>query len=109
MAKGKTPEKKSGKSLRPLPVGFGGSQPNAGRKSKASMLGLIALLDKCWAAPEREACITRLGILANEGNMDAIKLLMAYAFGKPKETKEISGLDGGAIAITVSYVNRPIS
>ena len=75
----------------------GGPQPNSGRKSKASMMGLLALLDKCWTPDDREACVVKLSALARQGDMDATKLLFNYAFGRPKEIKEHSGIDGGAI------------
>lgn len=72
------------------------------------MMGLLALLDKCWSAPDRENCVLHLAELANSGDMDAIKLLFNYTFGKPKETREVSGPGGGEIAVTVRYVNRGI-
>lgn len=64
----------------------GGRRKNAGRKTKAEELGLVALLDECWTVASRKATIKKLASLASKGNLEAIKLLMAYTFGKPKET-----------------------
>jgi hypothetical protein len=83
---------------------LGGARPNSGRKSKAALLGLVALLDKCWTVEDREACVLKLASLARTGDMEATKLLFNYAFGKPKETKE----HAGQVGITVRYVDRPI-
>jgi hypothetical protein len=66
----------------------GGKKGRSGRKSKAEEMGLQALLDKCWTPADREACIKTLAAQANEGDKEAVKLLMAYTFGKPVERKE---------------------
>lgn len=74
------------------------------------MFGLQALLDKCWTAEDREECVAKLSSLAKQGNLDAMKLLMSYAFGRPREVKEHTGLDGAPIKheIRVHYIDRPI-
>jgi hypothetical protein len=77
----------------------GGVRPNSGRKSKAAMLGLVALLDANWPEDKRAISVKRLSELAEQGNIEAIKLLYAYAFGKPKETKEHGGIDGAATTL----------
>lgn len=88
----------------------GGSRSNAGRKSKAEEMGLLALLDKCWTKEDREACILSLAETANDpkasDRMDAVKLLMSYAFGKPKEKHEHLGEGGGPVEIVVKHVKR---
>lgn len=86
----------------------GGARPNSGRTSKAVMLGVVALIDKCWTVADREACVRKLAKLSNDGNLEATKLLMNYAFGRPKEVKELTGADGGAIRVVVEYADRPI-
>lgn len=53
-------------------------------------MGLVALLNKCWTLDQREACISKLATLAEEGDKDAIKLLMAYTFGKPRESVDLN-------------------
>lgn len=88
--------------------GSGGKKGRSGRKSKAEEMGLKALLDKCWTVKDREACIMKLAKTANDplagDRMDAAKLLMSYAFGKPKESIEHSGKDGEAFEIVVKHV-----
>jgi ATP-dependent exoDNAse (exonuclease V) alpha subunit len=83
----------------------GGKRANAGRKSRAEEMGLAALLDKCWTADDREKCIEKLAALANAGDIDAVKLLMAYTFGKPKEQVEVSGSESAPFKLIVQYVN----
>lgn len=85
----------------------GGARPNAGRKSKAEEMELYKLLNKCWTKREREECIKKLAQRATKGDLESIKLLMAYTFGKPTERVEHSGKDGGAIPITVVEVIKP--
>ena len=82
----------------------GGARPGAGRKSKAEEMELRALLDKCWTAPDREGCVTALARKARSGDMEATKLLFNYAFGRPKEHKEVSG----SKTIRVIYEDQPI-
>ena len=90
--------------------GSGGKKGRSGRKSKAEEMGLVALLDKCWTKKDREDCITKLALTAKDplanDRMDACKLLMSYAFGKPKEQVAHVGEDGGAIEIIVNHVKR---
>lgn len=81
--------------------GSGGVRRNAGRKSKAEELGLAALLEECWTQDDRKDCITQLASKASDGDMESIKLLMAYAYGKPVDRKEIGGKDGAPIEISI--------
>ena len=60
-----------------------------GRKSKAEEMGLKRLLDDCWTHDQRRECITTLATMASGGDIEAIKLLMAYTFGKPKESVQM--------------------
>jgi hypothetical protein len=84
--------------------GRGGQKGRSGRKSKAEELGLNALLNKCWTTAQREDCIRKLATLANDGDLDAIKLLMAYTFGKPKESVDLTST--GDVVLRVIYGNR---
>lgn len=72
----------------------GGKRTGSGRKSKAEELGLQQLLDECWTTDDRRACLKALAKEARLGDKEATKLLMAYAYGKPKERHEITGADG---------------
>lgn len=69
----------------------GGAKGRSGRKSKAEELGLVALLNECWTVASRKTAIKKLATLAGNGNLEAIKILMAYTFGKPKETVTVDG------------------
>ena len=87
--------------------GRGGQKGRSGRPSKAELFGLAQLLDKCWTKQQREKCITTLAAKANQGDMDAIKLLMAYTYGKPIDRKEHTGESGNAIEVIVTHVGKP--
>ena len=74
----------------------GGKKGRSGRKSKAEEMGLQALLAECWTEADRKACIRALAERAKKGikfDMEAVKLLMAYAYGRPVERKEVTGAD----------------
>ena len=90
--------------------GSGGQKGRSGRKSKAEEMGLEALLDKCWTVAEREKCIRVLARTANDplsgDRMDAVKLLMGYAFGKPVEKKQISGDENSPVVLRVTYETK---
>lgn len=62
-------------------------------------MGLAALLDSCWTSEDRRACIMKLASLARTGDMDAIRLLMQYTYGKPVDRKEITGANGEPIRV----------
>lgn len=78
-----------------------GQKGRSGRKTKAEEMGLNALLDKCWTVAEREKCIRSLARQASAGELEAIKLLMSYAFGKPRESVDLTHAGG----IEIVYVN----
>lgn len=48
-----------------------------------------------------EAVFRKLRAMALQGNMRAMELLLAYAYGKPKQRTEITGFDGGPIQTEV--------
>jgi hypothetical protein len=81
----------------------GGVKGKAGRKSKAEELGLEKLLADCWTDKDRRVCIKNLAIQANRGEMEAVKLLMSYAYGKPTEKHQHSGDEKSPIEIRVIY------
>jgi hypothetical protein len=73
----------------------------SGRKSKAEEMGLAALLDECWTVEQRKKCIKQLAKNAEAGDMDSIKLLLSYTFGKPKESVDLTG--DGEVVLRVIY------
>lgn len=82
--------------------GKGGKKGRSGRKSKAEELGLVALLDECFTVEDRKELIKALVKEAKRAplmNMDAAKLLLSYAYGKPVDRKEVTGKDGQPIRV----------
>jgi len=65
----------------------GGKREGAGRKSKAEEMLLIERLNKHI---DQDDAILKLKSLVDEGDFKAIQLYMAYMYGKPKETKDIT-------------------
>lgn len=86
--------------------GVGGKKGRSGRKSKAVEMGLVALLDKCATVADREACIKQLAKDCKSKDFherhESRKLLMAYIFGKPKESVEHSNPDGSPLLSPVA-------
>lgn len=59
----------------------------AGRKSKAEEMLLIERLSQHI---DKDEAILKLKELMDAGDFKAIQLYMAYMYGKPKETKDIT-------------------
>ncbi len=78
-----------------MPFVKGQSGNPAGRRPKAARQELEALLDKTWPTEKREQALINLAAMAASGDLDAMKLLLAYTYGKPIDRKEITGADGG--------------
>lgn len=78
---------------------------NSGRKGKAEEMGLKALLDKCITAAERERLFRDLlrGTKSKDQKIahEARKLLLAYLYGTPRASLEISGPDHAPIPVRV--------
>jgi len=81
----------------------GGKRGRSGRKSKAAEMGLQALLDYAWPPAQRAACIQKLVAMAEAGNLDAAKLLLAYTFGKPPEHITVNS---AGVTVRVVYVQK---
>ena len=64
-----------------------GGHKTAGRKSKSEELQLIEGLSKHI---DKDEAILKLKELMDDGDFKAIQLYMAYMYGKPKETKDIT-------------------
>lgn len=82
----------------------GGKRPGAGRKPKTEEISLAALLNECFTLEERKKLIKGLVKTALRFpmiDMDAAKLLLAYTFGKPKETVQHQG------EFTAKFVRLP--
>lgn len=75
----------------------GGARSGAGRKRREQELELHGLLLESWPTSDRRATIERLAEIAKgetKGAVEAAKLLLAYAYGKPIDRQEISGPGG---------------
>lgn len=62
-----------------------GVKGRSGRKSQDDEMALHSLMQSCWKVADREAAFCRLSYMAREGNIEAMKLLCLYAYGRPKQ------------------------
>jgi len=74
-----------------------GQSGNPGGKPSEARQELTALLDKRFTPAKRAKVIDKLVEDAIAGQHDARVLLLAYAYGKPTERKELTGADGGPL------------
>lgn len=88
-----------------MPFVKGQSGNPAGRKPNAARQELETLLDKTWPVAKREQALINLATKAGNGDIDAIKILLAYTYGKPIERKEVSGPEGSAIPLEVQHID----
>lgn len=56
-------------------------------------MGLQSLLNECFTDNDRRDLLCKLVAMAKGSDLDAIKLLLAYTYGKPVEQKD-STIDG---------------
>lgn len=84
-----------------------GVKGKSGRKSRAEELGLRALLDECVSPTARKQLFRRLVKLSKQQDkigIEATKLLLAYLYGSPRQSLEVSGPDRGPIeVVAVDY------
>lgn len=87
--------------------GVGGKKGRSGRKSKAEELGLISLLNEAFGIEDRKAVLQNLARIAksedSKAAVQAAQLLLGYAYGKPAEKHEHSGVNNGPILLKVAY------
>lgn len=89
-------------------MAHGGARENAGRKSKAEEMGLKALLDDCVSTDERRKLFEALKRMAKgrgHQKLDAMKLLLAYLYGTPRQSVEVSGDPTAPLKIVVEYAD----
>lgn len=79
-----------------------GQSGNPGGKPSARRQELNELLEVVWNPKSRKKVLTKLIEDAESGDHDARVLLLAYAYGKPIERKEITGSDGEPLKAYVS-------
>jgi len=74
-----------------------GQSGNPGGKPSARRQELNDLLEATWKPASRKKVLTKLIEDAEAGDHDARVLLLAYAYGKPVERKELTGADGAEL------------
>jgi hypothetical protein len=79
-----------------------GKSGNPTGKPSARRMELSDLLERVWTPASREKVLKKLIKDAEAGEHDARVLLLAYAYGKPIERKEITGTDGAPLKAYVS-------
>jgi hypothetical protein len=83
----------------------------SGRKSKAEEMGLKALLDECVTVNERRGLFNELKRLARgrgKTKLEAIKLLLAYLYGTPRQSVEVTGDESAPLQIVIKYADHRI-
>lgn len=75
----------------------GGARKGAGRKPKADEIKMIESMDKALLP---QAAWEKLALLVNQGEVQAIKLWLAYRFGQPKQQVDF-GEGGPSIIIEI--------
>ncbi len=92
----------------------GGKRQGAGRKTKADELGLIGLLNSVWTLSDQKKTLKKLAEDCSHNDFhirqESRKLLMAYRYGKPKESVDVN-LAGelkhnisGEVALTIDQI-----
>tara|TARA_R110000796_G_scaffold99261_2_gene207295 strand:- start:798 stop:1046 length:249 start_codon:yes stop_codon:yes gene_type:complete len=64
-----------------------GGHKTAGRKSKSEEMQLIELLN---THIDKDSVILKLKEFIEADNLKALEIYMAYMYGKPKETKDVT-------------------
>lgn len=84
----------------------GGKRSGAGRRPKGEE-DIKTLLSAAWPRTSRVKAIKQYAKQAEEGDVKSGRLLFEYAYGKPKETVEVSGTDGAPIEIVRVEAVKP--
>ena len=76
-----------------------GQSGNPNGRPSTRRTELNELLEQVFTNPRRKKVLEKLIDDAEKGNHEARTLLLAYAYGKPVERKEVTGEDGAPIAV----------
>lgn len=89
--------------------GHGGTRPGAGRKTKAEELGFKKLLDECFTVADQKKVLRRLAKDSTDDDFhtrhESRKLLLAYAYGKPRESVDLTS-GGEVLTATFQILTR---
>ena len=90
---------------RPFAAGnkHGRGNPTAIRMHEGRMQFLDAIHEGTLAALAK-----KLQVAALEGDMDATRLLLSYALGRPQQAVEVSGPDGSPLGLNVGTITTVI-
>lgn len=72
-------------------------------------MGLKVLLDKCVKESDRKRLFFSLQTMAKgrgPHKLDAIKLLLAYLYGTPRQTMELSGDAASPLRVLIGYADN---
>ena len=80
---------------------------NGGRKKRTDEEKFMRVLFRVVDEDRLGRILEKLATCAEGGESWACTLLLAYYAGKPVERQELSGTDGGPLALVVRYENPP--
>jgi len=84
-----------------------GHSKTGGRKTRLDEDQFNKIWSKKFPQKRVEVILDKLGALAERGDLAAIKLVLEYLYGKPIQRNEVTGYEGGALEIVVTYENKP--
>jgi|SoimicMinimDraft_3_1059731.scaffolds.fasta_scaffold66133_1 hypothetical protein len=83
-----------------------GVKGRSGRKPKLLRTKLAELLDDAWPIRKRHDLVQGLHRAAVKGDTNAAKLLLGYAYGKPRSQVELSGPEGAPLEVDVTVIEQ---
>ena len=87
--------------------GKGGKKGRSGRKPKFDEEELTAILNAAWPKKARIEAFGKVAERARRGDLEALKFLSAYGYGKPRERHEITGKDGKDLVPVLNITLEP--
>ncbi len=85
----------------------GGKRPGAGRKSDAQKQGIDLLIAQAVTKADWLKVIKKLVMLAMAGDTKAAKILLEYAYGKPRQAVELTTPEDRPVQIQIVEVAQP--
>lgn len=102
-ATGKKPKKYSNPKPLANPNGHGGRRTGAGRPSRVDEAAVATFMDNHWPVEDRVKVVRSLHTQAVSGNYRAAQILLAYAYGTPRQVVEHAG---GAEVVVVRVPDK---
>lgn len=85
-------------------MAHGGRREGAGRKKKADEIAMIERMDAILAPDEAWQALADRVL---DGNTNATKVWLAYRYGQPKQSIDLSNNDGSLIPQTMADFYNP--